>query len=57
MCRLEPEGTGSSLLKKITTKTTSFQKSCIFAARLVDYLKRTDIERYRNIIKELGIRK
>jgi hypothetical protein len=34
MCRLEPEGTGSSLLKKITTKTTSFQKSCIFAARL-----------------------
>ena len=25
--------------------------------RLLDYLKRTDIERYRNIIKELGIRK
>ncbi len=34
MCRLEPEGTGSSLLKKFTTKTTNFQKSCIFAARL-----------------------
>ena len=25
--------------------------------KLLDYLKRTDIERYRNIIKELGIRK
>ena len=25
--------------------------------RLLDYLKKTDIERYRNIIKELGIRK
>jgi len=25
--------------------------------RLLDYLKRTDIERYRHIIKELGIRK
>lgn len=25
--------------------------------RLLDYLVKTDIERYRNIIKELGIRK
>ncbi|HPE34300.1 MAG TPA: 30S ribosomal protein S15 [Bacteroidales bacterium] len=25
--------------------------------RLLDYLKRTDIERYRQIIKDLGIRK
>ncbi|MBE0640154.1 MAG: 30S ribosomal protein S15 [Bacteroidales bacterium] len=25
--------------------------------RLLDYLKRTEIDRYRNIIKELGIRK
>ena len=25
--------------------------------KLLDYLKRTDIERYRTIIKELGIRK
>lgn len=25
--------------------------------RLLDYLKQTDIERYRSIIKELGIRK
>jgi len=25
--------------------------------KLLDYLKRNDIERYRNIIKELGIRK
>jgi len=25
--------------------------------RLLDYLKRKDIERYRNIIKKLGIRK
>ncbi|MFW6019885.1 MAG: 30S ribosomal protein S15 [Bacteroidales bacterium] len=25
--------------------------------RLLDYLKENDIERYRNIIKELGIRK
>lgn len=25
--------------------------------RLLDYLKKTDIERYRTIIKELGIRK
>lgn len=25
--------------------------------RLLDYLKRNDIERYRNIIKELGLRK
>jgi len=25
--------------------------------RLLAYLKKTDIERYRNIIKELGLRK
>lgn len=25
--------------------------------RLLDYLKKTEIDRYRNIIKELGIRK
>ena len=25
--------------------------------RLLDYLKRTDIERYRTIIKELGLRR
>ena len=43
-------------IKHLTEQTKVHHKD-VKRRRLLDYLKRTDIERYRNIIKELGIRK
>jgi len=46
---------------KINKKDYNTERSLIMLVgkrrRLLDYLKRTEIERYRAIIKELGIRK
>ena len=46
---------------KINKKDYNTERSLIMLVgkrrRLLDYLKRIDIERYRAIIKELGIRK
>ncbi len=54
-------------IKHLTEQTKEFSKDLVAKRSLVrlvgkrrkllDYLKRTDIERYRTIIKELGIRK
>lgn len=54
-------------IKHLTEQTKEHKKDvaakralvCLVGKRrkLLDYLKRNDIERYRNIIKELGIRK
>lgn len=54
-------------IKHLTEQTKEHKKDvaakralvCLVGKRrkLLDYLKRTDIERYRAIIKELGIRK
>lgn len=46
---------------KVNTKITATERSLKMLVgkrrRLLDYLIKTDIERYRAIIKELGIRK
>jgi small subunit ribosomal protein S15 len=46
---------------KLNRKDFSTERSLVLLVgkrrRLLDYLKKNDIERYRNIIKELGLRK
>ena len=49
--------TGSPENKKDNVTRRSLLKLVGQRRRLLDYLKEKDIERYRNIVKELGLRR
>ena len=55
--KLDIETWGYSLIKKYELTKKQFFNLATILRQVLDYLQKTDIERYRKIVKELGLRR